>query len=173
MVVRSIPASRNQNESVPSTSSKGKPAEKPNTSMRRLAGWRYTLKVASQACRRPAEGGGVGGTWRQCVLLFHKGAFDDEVARGGGVAFFEVARLEHVFEGVQHFGAAAQHDAVHGGIERGQADVLREDAVFDLVRNAALVAERLARDGGVVDQLVFDDLAQDVVLEQVFFQHVA
>ena len=33
-----MPASRNQNESVPSTSSKGKPAEKPKANMRQLAG---------------------------------------------------------------------------------------------------------------------------------------
>src|SRR5690606_15920967 len=69
-------------------------------------------------------------------LLFHEGAFDHEVARGGGVAFLEVAGLEHVLEGVQHLGAAAQHDAVHSRIQRGQADVLREDAVFDLVGDA-------------------------------------
>ena len=40
MVVRSMPASRSQKLSVPSTSSSGSPAEKPRNSMRRVAGSR-------------------------------------------------------------------------------------------------------------------------------------
>ena len=40
MVVRSMPASRSQKLSVPSTSSKGNPAEKPSSNMRRLGGSR-------------------------------------------------------------------------------------------------------------------------------------
>ena len=38
MVVRSSPASRSQNDSVPSTNNSGRPAENPKVSMRRLAG---------------------------------------------------------------------------------------------------------------------------------------
>ena len=38
MVLRSMPASRSRKLSVPSTSSSGKPAEKPKASMRKLAG---------------------------------------------------------------------------------------------------------------------------------------
>ena len=36
MVVRSMPASRSQKLRVPSTSSSGRPAEKPSSSMRRV-----------------------------------------------------------------------------------------------------------------------------------------
>ena len=42
MVARSIPASRRRKLKVPSTSNNGKPAENPSSSMRRLAGSRYT-----------------------------------------------------------------------------------------------------------------------------------
>ena len=40
MVVRSMPASRSRKLSVPSTSSKGSPAEKPSANMRSVAGSR-------------------------------------------------------------------------------------------------------------------------------------
>jgi hypothetical protein len=40
MVVRSMPASRSQKLKVPSTSSKGRPAEKPNVSIRSVGGSR-------------------------------------------------------------------------------------------------------------------------------------
>ena len=46
MVLRSMPASRRRKLRVPSTSSKGKPAAKPSASMRKLAGWPYTLSVS-------------------------------------------------------------------------------------------------------------------------------
>ncbi len=48
MVVRSMPASRSQKLSVPSTSNKGRPAEKPNENMRSDGGSRYTRNAASQ-----------------------------------------------------------------------------------------------------------------------------
>ena len=38
MVLRSMPASRKRKLKVPNTNSKGKPAAKPNKSMRKLAG---------------------------------------------------------------------------------------------------------------------------------------
>ncbi|MNZ80954.1 hypothetical protein D3C78_996080 [compost metagenome] len=72
----------------------------------------------------------------------------------------------------QHGGAAAEHDPVGFGIELGQADVGGELAAFDQVGDPALVAERLARDRGVVDQLVPDDVAEEFVLEQVFLEHL-
>ena len=50
-VLRSIPASRKRKLNVPSTNNKGNPAEKPNASIRKLAGSKYTLKVASQLVR--------------------------------------------------------------------------------------------------------------------------
>lgn len=56
MVERSMPALRNQNESVPSTSSKGKPAEKPKASMRKLAGSAYTRSVCAQVRRGVGDG---------------------------------------------------------------------------------------------------------------------
>jgi hypothetical protein len=62
MVLRSMPASRRRKLSVPSTSSSGRPAEKPSVSMRRLAGSRYTRSVWSQDMRGAVgEGVVVGG----------------------------------------------------------------------------------------------------------------
>jgi hypothetical protein len=48
MVLRSMPASRNLKLSVPKTSSKGRPAEKPSANMRKLAGCKYRRKASRQ-----------------------------------------------------------------------------------------------------------------------------
>lgn len=48
MVLRSMPASRNLKLSVPKTSSKGNPAEKPSASMRQLAGCKYKRQASRQ-----------------------------------------------------------------------------------------------------------------------------
>ena len=71
-----MPASRRRNESVPSTSNSGRPAEKPSVSMRRLAGSRYTRRVCSQGVRTAGERGGVGevsdmGPGGFCLLFLH------------------------------------------------------------------------------------------------------
>src|SRR3990167_6017164 len=60
MVLRSTPASRRRKLSVPSTSSRGRPAENPSVSMRRLAGSRYTRRVCSQEARVGVAGAEVG-----------------------------------------------------------------------------------------------------------------
>ena len=56
-----MPALRNQKESVPSTSSKGNPAEKPKASMRRLAGSAYTRSVCPQLRRGVGDAVGAAG----------------------------------------------------------------------------------------------------------------
>jgi len=48
MVARSTPASRKRKLSVPSTSSKGKPAANPKPSMRSAAAERYTRQASAQ-----------------------------------------------------------------------------------------------------------------------------
>ena len=55
MVLRSMPASRSRKLSVPSTSSSGKPAEKPSASMRKLAGCKYRRSASRQV--RTVAGG--------------------------------------------------------------------------------------------------------------------
>ena len=48
MVVRSIPASRNQKLKVPKTSKSGKPAEKPKPNIRSVRHWVYVLRIFTQ-----------------------------------------------------------------------------------------------------------------------------
>ena len=57
MVLRSMPASRSRKLSVPSTSSSGKPAEKPKASMRKLAGCKYRRSASRQV--RTVAGGAL------------------------------------------------------------------------------------------------------------------
>ena len=69
----------------------------------------------------------------------------------------EAAAVEHGLEVGDHLRAAAHHDAIMLGLEFRHAGVLEQLACFDQFRDAALVPERLARDGGVIDQLVAHD----------------
>src|SRR5437868_7531803 len=127
-------------------------AEASRTPVRRVAGLGALLRAA-------ALGSAIAASW----LLLGEGAFDHEVARRRRVAFLEAARLEDVLEVDQQARAAAQHHAVFGGIERRQAEVVGELVALDQLGDAAHVAELLARHGRVVEQLLFDHLAQDLV----------
>src|SRR5690606_9702252 len=98
----------------------------------------------------------------ECALEHVLARYAD--ARGGG----EAAGVEHGAEVGQHLRAAADHGAVVFGVERLQAEVAgHAAAVHQRGEAAALVApveaEILARDGGVVEQLLRDLLAQELV----------
>ena len=56
-------------------------------------------------------------------LLLYKRPLHHKVARRGGVAFLEVTVFQQGFQAFQHLWAAAQHDAIGFGVERGQTQV--------------------------------------------------
>src|SRR5262249_22290505 len=76
-------------------------------------------------------------SWPRSSFLGER-ALDDEVARRGGVAFLEAAVLEHVLQVGEHAGAAADHHAVVGCIERRHLQVLEQLARLDELGDAAL-----------------------------------
>ncbi len=84
----------------------------------------------------------------------------------------EAALVQHGADVGQHMRAAADHRAVGFGIDLGNADVLAELAAFHELGNAALVAERLARDGRVIDQLFAHHVAEEFVVRQFAFDEV-
>ena len=74
---------------------------------------------------------------------------------------------QHGLQVDQHRGAAAQHQPVVLDIERRLADILEQLAALDQVGDAAAIAERLARDGRVIDELLAREVAEEFVLEQI------
>src|SRR5690349_7777007 len=88
------------------------------------------------------------------ALPLHERLFDHEVAGRAAAAFDEVARLEHPLELVQHRRAAAHHDTVGRDIERSLMHVVEELTGGNEVRDAATVAERFARHGRIIQQLL-------------------
>jgi len=107
------------------------------------------------------------GKFKNPSQLLDERAFHHEVARRGGVAFVEAALFQHFLDRLEHLRAAAQHGAVHLGVELGHAEVAGHAAAFDQVGDAALVDERLARDRGVVLELLAHHLAQKFVPRQI------
>ncbi|MCY1541457.1 hypothetical protein D9M68_771510 [compost metagenome] len=71
--------------------------------------------------------------------------------------------VEQVARVAQHFGAAAKHEAIVGCAQRRQAQVVRDAPGFQQRGDAPLVAKRLARDRGVVQQLGAHLLAKPLV----------
>ena len=96
--------------------------------------------------RRPAPGA------RRSAL--RERALDDVLALAVAASLLEAARLEQRDHVLQHRGAAADHDAVVLGVQGRQAEVGRQLAALEQGRDAPLVAEGLARDGRVVEQLL-------------------
>ena len=98
---------------------------------------------------------------------------DHELGRLAVVAFDEAPAVEQG-AGVGHQRrAAADHDAVPGGIEVRQPDIAEQLARSDQVGDPAAVAEGVAGHGRVVDQLVADVVADQLVVRQLFGDHLA
>src|SRR3546814_7497538 len=136
-----------------------------------------------------SEGGSIsGGVWRaksgkssrlKPLLLFDEGAFEHVLAghadaRGGG----EAAGVEQAAEVGQHLRATADHGAVVSGVERVEAEVGGDAAAVEQGGQApapvvAVDGEGLARDGGVVQQLLRDLLAEELVARQLVDDVVA
>src|SRR5882757_6375031 len=69
--------------------------------------------------------------------------------------------------------AAADHDAVMFRLERSQICVAEQLARRHQVRDAAAIAERVARHGRIIDQLVAYQLADQIVVRQFLRDHLA
>ena len=80
--------------------------------------------------------------------------------------------FQHVFQILEHAGAAANHHSVAGRIECGQLQVFKHLAAFHQIGNAPHVAVALAGYGGVIQQLFGDQLPQKLVLRQVVHHQV-
>src|SRR3546814_18271465 len=61
---------------------------------------------------------------------------------------------------------AAKHGPIRLRVQRRQPDIGEQPAAFDQMRDAALVAKRLSRDGGVIDKLFFHHIAEILVAGQ-------
>ena len=99
------------------------------------------------------------------ALLLDEGALDQIVARiaharRDGQAEF----VQHGAGLVQHARAAADHCAVVLRVDRWQADIAEQLAAAHQVSETALILERLAGHGRVVDQLVKQRFAEELVL---------
>src|SRR5690606_10126145 len=79
----------------------------------------------------------------------------------------KAAIIEYLAQVGQHGRAAAHHDAVGFRIERGQPDVLGQLAAFDYRGKPAAIAERLARNRRVVNELLAHDVAKILVVGQL------
>src|SRR5262249_22513733 len=104
---------------------------------------------------------------------FDKGLFDHEVTRLGMIALDKAARHEHCVELFEHRRAAAQHDAIRLPIEAGKVDVFKQLIGCNQIGDAAAVAERLAGDGRIVNELVLDQGTKELVTAQVFHEVLA
>ncbi len=82
----------------------------------------------------------------------------------------EAAAVKQRAQVVQHHRAAAQHHAIGLGIQRRQAGDLAHHAVDDGVGDAAAVAERLPRHGGVIDQFPAYQFTEVFMLWQLVFE---
>ena len=102
-----------------------------------------------------------------------EGLFQDEVAGRGQRALFIAALYQQGLEFGEDGGTAAEHQAIDGGIQRRDAQVLEDLARGDQVGDAALGLERLAGHGRIVAQLAADQFAEDLVLVQFGFQQLA
>ena len=80
--------------------------------------------------------------------------------------FLEAVGVENLAAVLEHARAAAQHEAILFQIELRQADVGKQLAVAHQVGQAALVAERLAGNRRVVDQLFTYQIAEVLVIGQ-------
>ncbi len=93
---------------------------------------------------------------------------DHELRRLAVIAFDKPLAVQQRTRVRHQRRAAADHDAVMGGIERGQPDIGEQFARVDQVGDAAAVAEGIAGHGRVIDQLVANVFADQFVVRQLF-----
>ena len=96
-----------------------------------------------------------GALCRVDALFFDESTLDDIVTRGANVGrHLESALVKQCAAILDHRWTATDHDAVVGGVQRGQADVGKQLPVFDQMCDPTLILKGLARDGRVIDQFV-------------------
>jgi hypothetical protein len=83
------------------------------------------------------------------------------------VAFLEALPFEHGLEVLQHVLTAADHHAVVLDVQLRLAQIAAHLAVQEQVSDAALVDERLTRHSRIVEQLLLNLLAEELVLRQL------
>src|SRR5262245_46923347 len=104
---------------------------------------------------------------------FHERLFDHEVAGLVVGAFGKTARLEKLLQLFQHRRAAAHHDAIGLDVERRLMQVVEQLVRRDEVGDAAAVAERLARHGRIIEQLLLQHRSEQLVVAQLCDQLLA
>src|SRR6478735_11956157 len=105
-----------------------RPPASPCLAKTLVAAFRIASRVSCAACSRTpgrrASGDLLAGLRRGRAAgmarssLLGERALDDEGPGAGGAAFAEPLRLQHVLEVAQHAGAAADHHAVGGRVQR-------------------------------------------------------
>src|SRR6202051_280172 len=98
----------------------------------------------------PAQGPGR----RMRDSPLHERLLDHKMAGLAVAAFEEAARVEHLAQLLAPAGAGAHHDAVGPDVERRLMDIVEQLFRGDQVGDAAAVAERLARHGRIILQLL-------------------
>jgi len=108
------------------------------------------------------------------VYFFHEGPLDDIVAGMADLGrHLETPTVQHRADRIQHAGTAAQHGPVIGPIHGGQADIREQLAGGHQIVYPALVDERLAGHGGIVDQFLPHRFAEEFTAGQFAGDEVA
>src|ERR1700738_4109696 len=111
----------------------------------------------------PAQGPGR----RMIDSPLHERLLDHKMAGLAVAAFEEAARFEHLAQLFEHAGAAAHHDAVGLDVERRLMDIVEQLFRGDQVGDAAAVAERLARHGRIILQLLGQQRSEQFIVAEL------
>src|SRR5437667_5242140 len=95
------------------------------------------------------------------------------MARFTVVAFHESETFDEAAQIVDHLRTAAQHGAVARRRERRQSDLVEELGRLQMMGDAPDMAERLARHGRIIDELLAHQFTEDLVLRQHICQIIA
>src|SRR5258706_8788685 len=119
-----------------------------------------------------AERGAHSHTRRRASLFAGECLLDDKVARLAMVALDVTTSLQKRAKVCEHCRAPAKHDAIRRAIEGRCADVAEQPLRGDQICNTAAILERLARHGRVVDELLPNHFAQELIVRQLFCEPV-
>ena len=84
----------------------------------------------------------------------------------GPARFRESHIVERRRQAIEHYRAAAQHEAIVVDRQWRQADIADQLAVFEQGRDTSVIAERFARDRRVVNQLVANLVTEPGIVAQ-------
>ena len=106
-------------------------------------------------------------------LLLDERLLDHELTRHRMVALTEPLREQVVVKVLQHPRAAAQHHTVILAVQARQAKIILQLAGLDQRGDPPGIAERLARHGRVIEQLVARQLAEELIPQQRLHNQLA